>query len=68
MPEMASGGGESGATTSASAGQNFAACLGGHACAKAVSALAFDIRRLECLLHLNLIKSTQFFGEMEINL
>ena len=56
MPERASGRGESGATTCASAGQNLAACLGGHACAKAVSAITFDIRRLECLLHLNLIK------------
>jgi len=43
VPERASGGGESGATTGASACQNLAACLGGHARAKAVSALAFDI-------------------------
>ena len=52
MPERASGRGESGATTCASAGQNLAACLGGHACAETVPALAFDIRRLKCLLHL----------------
>ena len=52
MPERASGRGESGATTCASAGQNLATCLGGHACAETVPALAFDIRRLKCLLHL----------------
>ena len=68
MPERASGGGESGATTGPSASQNLSPCLGGHACAKAVSTLTFDIRRLECLLHLNLIKSTLFFGVMPINL
>ena len=68
MPERASGGGESGATTGPSASQNLSPCLGGHACAKAVPTLTFDIRRLECLLHLNLIKSTLFFGVMPINL
>jgi len=68
VPERASGGGESGATTGPSASQNLSPCLGGHACAKAVSTLTFDIRRLECLLHLNLIKSTLFFGVMPINL
>ena len=68
MPERASGGGESGATTGPTASQNLSPCLGGHACAKAVSTLTFDIRRLECLLHLNLIKSTLFFGVMPINL
>ena len=54
MPERASGGGESGAASGATTGQNLATCLGGHACAETVPALAFDIRRLECLLHLRL--------------
>lgn len=54
MPERASGGGESGASTSAATGQNLATRLGGHACAETVPAFASDIRRLECLFHLNL--------------
>ena len=57
MTERASGGGESGAATGAATGENLATCLGGHACAETVPALALDIRRLKCLLHLK--KSTQ---------
>ena len=56
MPERASGGGESATATGAATGQNLATCLGGHACAETVPAFAFDIRRLKCLLHLNLLK------------
>ena len=59
MPERASGGGESGAATGAATGENLATCLGGHACAETVPALALDIRRLKCLLHLPLKKSAQ---------
>ena len=57
MLERASGGGESCAATGAATGQNLATCLGCHACAESVPALAFDIRRLECLLHL-ILKNT----------
>ena len=67
MPERASGGGEPGAATGAATGQNLATCLGGHARAETVPALAFDIRRLKCLLHLRLKKSDQIRKGCRVN-
>ena len=67
MPERASGGGESGAATSAATGQNLTTCLGGHVSAETVPALAFDIRRLECLLHLILKKYGPCNGNEVVN-
>ena len=64
MLERPSDDGESGAATGAATGQNLATCLGGHECAETVPALAFDIRRLECLLHLILKNTALATGTM----
>ena len=53
------GGSESCPAACAATGQNLATCLGGHTCAETVPAFASDVRRLECLFHLNLKKSSQ---------
>ena len=53
------GGSESCPAACAATGQNLATCLGGHTCAETVPAFASDVRRLECLFHLNLKKSPQ---------
>ena len=67
MAKRASDDGESGAATGAATGQNLATCLSGHECAETVPALAFDIRRLECLLHLILKNTALATGTMLFN-